>query len=64
MGDPLAPIKHVRLAEISDNRELDMQILQRIADHVSSLHYIWQDRLVYCLSLTKDCFFKCVLLLR
>ncbi|VDI52096.1 serine palmitoyltransferase [Mytilus galloprovincialis] len=33
MGDPLAPIKHVRLAEISDNRELDMQTLQRIADH-------------------------------
>ncbi|XP_076086719.1 serine palmitoyltransferase 1-like [Mytilus galloprovincialis] len=32
MGDPLAPIKHVRLAEISDNRELDMQTLQRIAD--------------------------------
>ncbi|XP_052101368.1 serine palmitoyltransferase 1-like [Mytilus californianus] len=32
MGDPLAPIKHVRLSEISDNRELDMKTLQRIAD--------------------------------
>ena len=32
MGDPLAPIKHVRLAEISDDREVEIQTLQNIAD--------------------------------
>ena len=33
-GDLLAPIKHVRLADISDNRELEMKTLQKITEQV------------------------------
>lgn len=32
VGDPLSPVKHLRLAEINDNRELDMNTLQKIVD--------------------------------
>lgn len=32
LGDPLAPIKHVRLAEISDDREVEKETLQKIVD--------------------------------
>ncbi|XP_048256034.1 serine palmitoyltransferase 1-like [Haliotis rufescens] len=33
LGDPVAPIKHVRLSEPSDDRDLDMKTLQMIVDH-------------------------------
>ncbi|XP_067678319.1 serine palmitoyltransferase 1-like [Haliotis asinina] len=33
VGDPIAPIKHVRLSEPSDDRDLDMKTLQMIVDH-------------------------------